>query len=287
MNEKNPNLEFNTNSINLNIYDRISISNIEILAQPIVSKNPNIHFEILSRFYDKSNNLIMPDIIYSSSQDHHSLFKIDLEILKKTFEEINYYFKDKNYLHKIAINLSESSIKYNDCYLGYFSELIEKYKFNAELFNLEITERKTNNLENFIENAVKNNLNISIDDFGTGDFTQEKLRDDVIPIFKYYNKLNKLSLKVDKSIIEKLDQEYHEKIIDSAYLDFIFSIKKTYPELNLIIEGVEKKEIIKYLNIKAKSQKINIDYFQGFYFSKPKKLNSNYKQIIYNPKEFE
>ncbi len=120
----------------------------------------------------------------------------------------------------------------------------------------------------------------SIDDFGSGDYSQEKLRHEIFPLIKEKNMFKNLYLKLDKEILLNLSNkgEYQEKEIDCSFLDFVLSFKKAYKDLNLVIEGVENENSINILMKKYYKNDSFYDFGQGYFFGKPKLFTKDYKQ---------
>ena len=91
---------------------------------------------------------------------------------------------------------------------------------------------------------------ISLDDFGTGTSTLNMLQD--MPID---------TIKIDKSFVDKIRPENKKKNI----IEYIIYIAKKL-NLETVAEGVENKEQIEYL------RELGCDLIQGYYYSKPIKL---------------
>ena len=90
-------------------------------------------------------------------------------------------------------------------------------------------------------------VGISLDDFGTG-YTS----------FNYLRTLPISQIKVDKTFVSDLESnEYNQIIIRSLY-DLSQNMN-----LELCVEGVEKKEILDIL------LKMGVTLIQGFYFERP------------------
>jgi len=282
----NNSLEKFNEKTGINISTKINLSNIDIYAQPVVDISnkfkERITFEILSRFHDGNEDLIYPESIFSQPQNINTLFFLDKEIFSKTFHQLDKYRSILGRDFNIAINVTEETMLRTGCFFNYFDELMEKYNFKPRNINLEVTERKSYNLDFFVEKALSKGYNLSIDDFGTEDFTQGKLRNLILPLFDK-NTLDRLYLKIDKSVVSNINKPNNfEREIDLSYLDFIYSIKKTYPKINLVAEGVEDKKTLDLLLSKAEKKEVKLDFVQGYYFARPKLFDSTYRQPNYN-----
>lgn len=97
-------------------------------------------------------------------------------------------------------------------------------------------------LNKFIQLGIK----ISIDDFGKG-----------YSSYSYLKKCKINEVKLDKTFLIDINDEYHQKIISSI----VYLCEQT--KLNLVVEGVETIEELNIL------KKLNCHIFQGYYYSKP------------------
>ena len=107
-------------------------------------------------------------------------------------------------------------------------------------------------------------INISLDDFGTGYSSLAYLRKFKIDI-----------LKIDKAFIDEIEQNSNELALCKA----ITVMSKTLG-VEVVAEGVETKEQVELLS------GLDIDYCQGYFFSKPLPLREfiNYLLLHILPK---
>ena len=91
------------------------------------------------------------------------------------------------------------------------------------------------------------NLKIHLDDFGTGYSSLSYLK--TYPID---------TLKIDRSFMEGIHIDERDTNITAAIIHLAHTL-----ELNIIAEGVEKKEQIQFLKEK------NVKLVQGYYYSRP------------------
>ncbi|AOR23366.1 EAL domain-containing protein [Clostridium taeniosporum] len=150
----------------------------------------------------------------------------------------------------VSINISAIQIMERD-FIKKVKSIIDETGVNIKCIGIEITE--TILVKNIEENIMKikilkdMGITISLDDFGTG-----------------YSSLNyivnmPLSLiKIDKSFISGMN-------IKNEYVKLLRLIIASAHSLNLpiVAEGVETEEQLEKLN------KMNVDYVQGYLFSKP------------------
>lgn len=135
--------------------------------------------------------------------------------------------------------------------LDYIKQTLKKYALPPRCLICELTETSLiNNFETALElcrELMDIGVGISLDDFGTG-YTS----------FNYLRTLPISQIKVDKTFVSDLESnEYNQIIIRSLY-DLSQNMN-----LELCVEGVEKKEILDIL------LKMGVTLIQGFYFERP------------------
>lgn len=129
-------------------------------------------------------------------------------------------------------------------------DILTKYNVDVHKINLEITETaialSEDKLLSNLQKLTKNNLKISLDDFGSG-----------YSNFKRLSQLPVSIVKIDKSITDEIN--------DPRFSLIFKKLNEIIKELNLkvIVEGVEDKDTLDYFT-ECKS-----DFIQGYYFSKP------------------
>jgi EAL domain-containing protein (putative c-di-GMP-specific phosphodiesterase class I) len=158
----------------------------------------------------------------------------------------------------ISINLSPVQFKSNDLVL-FIEEKIREYDINPSKLHFEITESL------FIEDfeQVQEKLmaitdlgcTIALDDFGTG-----------FSSLSYLQRLPISIIKIDRSFVLGIDHPTNRKIIDS-----IIALGNSLGMI-IIAEGIETDEHLKYLKDR------NCELIQGYYYSKPLKLNETLKE---------
>lgn len=186
-------------------------------------------------------------------EKNNFIIKLDEFIFEKVCKDIK---KLKNKIKKmpmISVNISKETLTEKD-FLEKYSKILNKYKINANEIELEITEgvaiNKELDIKDILEKIKSKGFKISIDDFGTG-----------------YSSLNMLQImpidiiKIDKSFIDKINKFNNNQNLIEA----IMMIAKKM-NLKTVAEGVEFKEQVEYL------KSVKCDLIQGYYYSKPIKL---------------
>lgn len=134
--------------------------------------------------------------------------------------------------------------------------LIKNIKKNdiGKYLTLEILESdKISNyaiVNDFIKEVKKYGVQIAIDDFGTG-FSN----------YEYILNIDVDYIKIDGSLIKKIDQEIYLNLIKSIVL---FCKQQN---IKVVAEFVSDLKIMRYI------RSLGIDYAQGYYISKPKSID--------------
>jgi len=226
----------------------IEKDNIIPVFQGIVNKDQKIvKYEALIRLvqYDKDGkrNLITPFFFLDASKKTKQYDKLTRIMISKTFAFMSTHTTD------FSINLSFEDIN-NPSLINFLEDEITKYDIGHRLI-LEILESEmVSDYEAMI--SVKNRLKkhkirIAIDDFGSG-FSN----------FEHILKLDPEYLKIDASLIKTIDQNKRLYSLVKAITGFSKELK-----IKVIAEFVSSKEIFNVL------EELDIDEYQGFYFSVP------------------
>ncbi|PPK57800.1 EAL domain-containing protein (putative c-di-GMP-specific phosphodiesterase class I) [Malaciobacter marinus] len=199
------------------------------------------------RVFDKDNNMIMPYVFIQKSKKYRLYNNLMAILIEKVVSYIN------KYKINISINLDFHDIlnpKIKDL-------LIEKIKNNnvGEYLTLEILESdKISNysiVNEFIKEVKKYGVKIAIDDFGTG-FSN----------YEYILNIDVDYIKIDGSLIKKIDQEIYLNLVKSIVL---FCKQQNF---EVVAEFVSDLKILRYI------RSLGIEYAQGYYISKPKPIET-------------
>lgn len=220
---------------------------IEPYFQPIMDNETNkIHkYEALMRVFDENGDVILPYVFMQKSKKYRLYNKLMSALIIKTIHYIETYKID------VSINLD-----FHDILNPKIKELIiDKIKKNdvGKHLTIEILESEKisnyNIVNEFIHELKKYDVKIAIDDFGTG-FSN----------YDYILNINVDYIKIDGSLIKKIDQEIYLNLIKSIVL---FCKQQ---EIKLVAEFVSDLRILRYV------KSLGIDYSQGYYISKPKPI---------------
>jgi EAL domain-containing protein (putative c-di-GMP-specific phosphodiesterase class I)/GGDEF domain-containing protein len=223
-------------------------------AQPIVDKNENIiKYETLIRI-NYANKIYAPFFFLDIAKESKHYLALSQLMIKNVFEAMS-----KN-SHEFTINLSTYDVLDTD-FPNFIFRLLNKYQVGNRL-TVEILESeytiKIDELIQFLSKIRSYGVKVAIDDFGAGHSNFERL----LTLSKHLD-----YLKIDGSLIKNILEDKNSQIL----INHIHSFSKELG-LKTVAEFVENREIFDYL------KEVGIDYFQGYYFSKPiptYEINSN------------
>ncbi len=245
---------------------KTAIQNDEIymVYQPQIDIKGNLYgVEALVRWENEKLGFIPPDEFIKIAETSGIMTRLGKHIIEKSFIEINQLQKNLNKEFQLSLNISVKQFMEPNFYDKLF-EQIERLNFNRLKITLEVTESIfIDDIEFILSllNKLRNkDIKISLDDFGTGYSSLSLLKK--LPIDE---------LKIDKSFID--DILYDEDSLNMV--ESIISIGKTF-KMSVLAEGIESKEQ------KEKLTNISCDLFQGYYFSKPLKVNDLKNYILNN-----
>ncbi|SEW18152.1 EAL domain-containing protein [[Clostridium] fimetarium] len=207
-------------------------------------------FEALIRWKHPQKGFISPVDFIPVAEETNLINEIGAWVLEKScvfIKEFNIKFgKEFN----VAVNVSAVQLL-SDGFEEYVCKVLEKYKLEPQYLELEITESVFVNSIDIAYEKLKilrsMNISIALDDFGTG-----------YSSFTYLKALPITTLKLDKTFIDDIvSDEVALKIAES-----VIQIGKSCG-LEVVVEGVETVEQFQLLS------KLECDYIQGYYFSKP------------------
>lgn len=151
---------------------------------------------------------------------------------------------------KMSINLSLIQLSMADL-ANKFEKICQYHQIDPRQIVLELTETTLNNaifdVDTVIRNLYEKGFSLAIDDFGTG--------------YSSFSRLTKLpisTLKIDKSFVMNLKDNYENQIIIKAILSMSHGLG-----LHVIAEGISKEDELNFLISHG------CHYMQGFYFGKP------------------
>ena len=233
----------------------IDANEISIVYQPQLDNQQHLYgVEALVRWNSKELGHIPPDVFIPIAEETDLMPKLGQYIMNKAMSEISELQKQLGFHFTLSINVSvRQFVQVN------FFELLMKSinEFGAKdlPITLEITEslfiESIDVLQPIFLKMKKNNVSLALDDFGTGYSSLSMLRE--VPIDE---------LKIDKSFVDHITNNK----TDQAMVKSIISMGKNL-DMRVLAEGVETAEHVAIL------KQSGCDLFQGYYFSRPLKIN--------------
>ena len=202
-------------------------------------------YEALIRLIDRDGKVLSPYLFLEHAKKAKLYGELTKIMIEKTFKK----FKDLDF--EFSINLTiQDILSYTT--RKYLYDKLEEYKCGSRLI-LEIVESEgIENFEDiisFINKVKRYGCKVAIDDFGSG-----------YSNFSYLAKLKVDFIKIDGSLIKNIHKDENQKNIVESIL--LFTKKQG---LKTVAEFVENEEIFNVL------KELDLDYSQGYYFSKPQK----------------
>mgnify|MGYP003673178744 CR=1 FL=1 len=223
--------------------------------QPIIScKSCEVaSVEALLRWNHDSLGYIPPDEFISIAEQTGVMRYLTRWVLKRAFKDHSTrrrHFDPST----ISINISAVNLHEPD-FEDYIIELLATYDLPPEELVLEITETSVMKDPEYAISALNrladHGIKLAIDDFGTG-----------YSSFTYIQKLPIYEIKIDRSFIQKMDEESGDKVIVKTTLNLSRDLG-----YRVVAEGIENQAVLNSL------KKMNCDYGQGFHIARPMPIN--------------
>ncbi|MCM1267158.1 MAG: EAL domain-containing protein [Bacteroidales bacterium] len=232
--------------------DAMQENRIEVFYQPIYSTRQKkfVSAEALVRMRDREGHLVPPGAFISVAEANGKILPLGEIVFDKVCRFFTAERLEQYGLHYIEVNLSVIQCGYSELADDYIA-IMEKYQIDPKHINLEITESasmaaKKTLLEN-MRRLMEYGVYFSLDDFGTGQSNLNYIVDMPVNIVKF-----------DREMSQAFFRDEKAKYVMNAAMQMIHGMK-----LKIVSEGIETKE--QYLAM----EELDIDYIQGYYFSKP------------------
>lgn len=218
--------------------------------QPQTDKDGNmLGAEALIRWNHPNMGLIMPGAFIECFEDAGLIYRLDNYIWEEAAKQLKIW-KDSGYNYYISVNISAKDFYNIDVYQT-FKNLVSKYGIDTDKLHIEITETALSEdkqaAHKTIERLHDEGFIIEIDDFGSGYSSFNFLKDVCADV-----------IKIDRVFLKKSSHEERGEQILRSIISLSHDIG-----MDVITEGVENVDQLSML------AKMNCDWFQGYYFSKP------------------
>ncbi|WP_373036595.1 EAL domain-containing protein [Sulfurimonas sp.] len=234
----------------LRVYKKaLHSGNIIPYFQPIIDAKDNsvMKYEALARLMTDTGEIVTPYYFLDSAKQDNTFEFFTRQMMQKVF---NIYAKRKA---DISINITYENIN-SPSMQDYIKNRLDKYGGDGITFEIVESEDIENYalIEDFILMLKKYNCKVSIDDFGSG-----------YSNFTNIIKLNIDYIKLDGSLIEKLNIDKNVEHMIKALLDFAKNAN-----IKTIAEFVSTKEL------DDKVRELGVDYIQGYLYGEPNTAES-------------
>ena len=218
--------------------------------QPILNKDGCIvGAESLARFKYKKYGTIAPSEFIPILEENGLIIPFG----KWSFEETIKAYKDFSQFNPtldININLSIRQLENGD-FVYFTKEILDTYAVNNSHIIIELTEscvaENLSQISSVLKDIRSCKMKVAMDDFGTG-----------------YSSLGLLKalpfdcVKIDRTFVQGIKQN----AFDHAFIQLVIEMCKIL-NIKSLLEGVEQQDEYEI------SSKLDLDFYQGFYFGKP------------------
>ena len=219
--------------------------------QPIYSVRERrfVSAEALIRLNDEEYGIISPGIFIPAAERKGLMGPIGDFVLESVFR-----FISENDLRVLGLSYIELNLSVAQCLQSDLSDKIlalqKKYHINPECVNLEITESTYENFSQTTDMNIRrlseNGFTFSLDDYGTGYSNMHRI-----------SRLPLKIIKIDKTLVDDMARADGLSVLENT-VTMMKDIRK-----EIVCEGVETSEQL------AALEKMDVDFIQGFFFSKP------------------
>ena len=239
---------------------------IEVYYQPKIDARGDVltGVEALLRWTDEELGFVSPEVFISVAEEaaFHRLWKF---VMKQACCQVSKWNEAREVPLNLAVNFSAKQFRDPSSIVQQVKDLLTEYQFHPANFEVEITESTllfhSKETIKALKDLQEYGISVSIDDFGTGYSSLSYLKD--LPID---------SLKIDRSFIQDINEDYDNTEIPEAVINLARSLR-----LLVVAEGVEEEYQKEFL-IRNKCY-----HMQGYLFSKPLNKTNFEEQWLNKP----
>lgn len=231
------------------VEEAIMDDSIELHFQPIFSfaKGRITSLEVLARLKDRNRKYINPEFFIHVAEENHTIIQLGEQIFRKAciFASYNHIFDYG--IEDININLSPAQCRYEHLTED-FVGIASQYGIPMEKMHLEITESEFTDkdaVSRTLARLKETGAKVALDDFGTGNSTLSNILE--LPVD---------FVKIDKSLVWSFAEGKNQ------FLNELMPMIKAEGK-KIIAEGIESTDHIDII------KKLQGDYLQGYYYSRP------------------
>lgn len=224
---------------------------IEVYYQPIynIREGRFSSMEALVRLRDDKGTMVMPSDFIEYAEKNGMILKLGEAVFRKVCEFIQRMHVDEYGIEYIEVNLSVVQCMQTDM-ARILKNIMGEYQIPPYRINFEITETATGSgkaIDKNMRELLDYGCSFSLDDYGSG-----------YSNLTYVVNLPVKIIKIDKLITDNYFVSEKVRIATEYTIEMLHKLG-----MEIVVEGVDSEE--KYLAFK----KLNAEFIQGFYFSKP------------------
>ena len=212
--------------------------------------------EALVRWKSPELGECMPDEFITLFERNGYITRLDFYVYQMVFEFLDARVRAGLSTVPVSVNMSRFHLG-DDSFVQKFWELFSKYNIPPQLIEVEIVERSVGEGDNRLLEVTKQlhekKFRVAIDDFGNGESSLNIISEIPADVLK----LDQKFMKIDKD--GKIPSADEYKIV-AKIVEMAKSLGK-----ETICEGVETEQQISFL------RSVDVNYVQGFYYSRPLK----------------
>jgi diguanylate cyclase (GGDEF)-like protein len=223
--------------------------------QPIINLKTGklAGFEALVRWQHPEQGFVSPGMFIPAAEESGLIVPIGSWILEEACAQMQGWRQQYAWAESLMVSVNLSAKQFNQENLSEeIASILERTGLDSHCLKLELTETAAmEDVNGTIDQLAKLkalNLKLSLDDFGTG-----------YSSLSYLHQLPTDTLKVDQSFVGRMDQRSGD---DGDIVRTIISLGHQLG-MDVIAEGIETAEQLSGL------RKLNCNFGQGYYFSKP------------------
>ncbi|MCD8501039.1 MAG: bifunctional diguanylate cyclase/phosphodiesterase [Bacillaceae bacterium] len=226
-----------------------------------------IGVEALIRWTNAELGAIPPNQFIPLAEETGLIDQIGDWVLRTACQQVKRWQEELQLYIRVGVNISPKQFQRPD-FVSKIERVIRDTGLHPKYVDLEITEnglmQNTSECIHVLKRLKKIGFKISIDDFGTG-----------YSSLSYLKRFPIDTLKIDQSFVRDLTDNSNDQAIVTSIINLAHNM-----QLNVIAEGVETVEIVKFLN------KHHCDEMQGYLYSKPLSV-TDFEEFIKNLSEHE
>lgn len=233
-------------------HQAISDEEFQIYLQPkVIPENGRISSaEVLVRWVRDGRLFLSPAIYIPLFEQNGFVIDLDYYVYEKTFQWLRAVTRQLPESFRISLNVSPLHFEQPQIFIDKIQELIHKYEVNTSQLTFEITEstyvNNTEAVNQVIHNFQRQNIQISMDDFGSGYSSLNTLKD-----------LRFDEVKIDRKFLGDSLNE-NAKIVLQEMFHMLKRMHKS-----IVCEGVETEVIADFLKNEGCNE------IQGFLYYRP------------------